>query len=166
VCEPSMMIGGARSLLRRRGTRQLVKFCFVGASSTAIDKGILWLLLSMTPRTPWWISASLSFCLAVTNGFVWNRHWTFRARGHGSVRAQYSRFVVTNLIGLMLNLGLTKLFLILFTGQLRHIGGNPRAIKILIASLAAVPCVTLWNFAASKYWTFRPMAALPDTGRR
>ncbi len=58
----------------------------------------------------------------------------------------------------MLNLGLTKLFLILFTGQLRHIGGNPKAIKVLIASLAAVPCVTLWNFAASKYWTFRPTA--------
>ncbi len=58
----------------------------------------------------------------------------------------------------MLNLSLTKLFLILFTGQLRHIGGNPKAIKVLIASLAAVSCVTLW-FAASKYWTFRPTAA-------
>jgi len=23
-----------------------------------------------------------------------------------------------------------------------------------------VPCVTLWNFAASKYWTFRPTAAV------
>jgi len=154
-----VIIADASALLRRTGTRQLVKFCFVGASSTLIDKGILWLLLSVTPRTPWWISASMSFCLAVTNGFVWNRRWTFRARRHGSLRAQYAMFVATNLVGLMLNLGLTKLFLILFTGQLRHIGGNPKAIKVLIASLAAVPCVTLWNFAASKYWTFRPTAA-------
>jgi putative flippase GtrA len=161
-----MMIADASSLLRRRGTRQLVKFCFVGASSTVIDKGTLWLLLSMMPRIPWWISASLSFSLAVTNGFIWNRRWTFRARGHGSVHAQYSRFVATNLVGLMLNLGLMKLFLILFTGQLRHLGGNPRAIKVLIASLAAVPFVTVWNFAASKYWTFRPMAAMPATRRR
>ena len=151
----------ANSLLRRPGTRQLVKFSFVGAASTLIDKGGLWLLLYVTPRTPWWISATVSFGLAVTNSFVWNRRWTFNARGHGSLRAQYAMFVATNLVGLAVNLGLTKLFLILFTGQLRHIGGNPRAMKILIASLAAVPCVTVWNFAASKYWTFRPMAAVP-----
>ena len=153
------MIADTSALLRRTGTRQLVKFCFVGASSTLIDKGTLWVLLSVMPRTPWWISASMSFCLAVTNGFVWNRRWTFRARRYGSLRAQYAMFVATNLVGLMLNLGLTKLFLIFFTGQLRHIGGNPKAIKVLIASLAAVPCVTLWNFVASKYWIFRPTAA-------
>jgi len=165
VYDPAMIITDASSLLRRRGTRQLVKFCFVGATSTVIDKGTLWLLLSIMPRTPWWISASISFGLAVTNGFVWNRVWTFRARQYGSVQAQYSRFVASNLVGLALNLGLTKVFLIFFTGQLRHIGGNPRTIKILIASLAAVPCVTLWNFVASKYWTFRPMAAVPAARR-
>ena len=152
------MIARTRTLLHRRGTRELVKFCFVGATSTAIDKGILWLLLSMAPRMPWWISAGISSCLAITNGFVWNRHWTFRAGGHGRMQEQYSRFVATNLIGLVLNIALTKLFLVLFTGQLRHISGNPKTIKVLIASLAAVPCVTVWNFAASKYWTFRPIA--------
>src|SRR5262249_2449646 len=123
------------------------------------DKGTLWLMLNqIAPRTPWWISATISFCLAVTNGFVWNRRWTFRARGQASLRAQYSMFFVTNVVGLALNLALTKPFLIVFTGQLRHIGGNPKATKVLIASLSAVPFVTLWNFAASKYWTFRPKA--------
>ena len=153
------MIGAASAILRRNGTRQLVKFCFVGATSTAIDKGTLWLLLSTTPTTPWWVSASVSSCLALTNGFVWNRLWTFRARSHGSMRAQYAMFVATNVVGLLLNLGLTKLFLISLTGQLRHVGGNPKVIKVLLASLAAVPCVTVWNFAASKYWTFRPTRA-------
>src|SRR3989454_9628314 len=133
------MIADTSALLRRPGTRQLVKFCFVGASSTLIDKGTLWLLLSATPRTPWWINASMSFCLAVTNGFVWNRRWTFRARRHGSLRAQYARFVATNLVGLMLNLGLTTLFLIFFTGQLRHIGGKPKALQVLFSSLTSAP---------------------------
>src|SRR3989441_1709803 len=154
-----MMIVDASALLRRTGTRELVKFCFVGASSTLIDKGTLWLLLSLTPRTPWWISASMSFCLAVSNGFVWNRRWTFRAREHGSLRAQYAMFVATNLVGLMLNLGLTKLFLILFTGQLRHSGGNPKAIKVLIASLAAGPGGPPWEFAARQDLAIRPTAA-------
>jgi putative flippase GtrA len=154
-------MAAVNSLLRRTGTRQLVKFSFVGAASTLIDKGGLWLLLYLTPSTPWWISATISFGLAVTNSFVLNQRWTFNGRGRGSVRAQYAMFVATNLVGLALNLGLTKVFLIAFTGQLRHIGGNPKAMKILIASLAAVPCVMVWNFAASKYWTFRPMATVP-----
>src|SRR2546428_11961076 len=158
------MIADASALLRRTGTRQLVKFCFVGASSTLIDKGTLWLLLSLTPRTPWWISASMSFCLAVTHGFVSHPRWTFRAREHGSLRAQYAMFVTTNLVGLMLNLGLTKLFLILFTGQLRHIGGNPKAIKVLIAPLAAGPGAPPWELPATNNRSFPP--APPGAPRR
>ena len=150
----------ASALLRRTGTRQLVKFCVVGATSTVIDKGTLWFLLNhLMPHTPWWISATISFALAVTNGFIWNRLWTFRARGLAKVHSQYWRFFFANLIGLALNLALTKVFLIFFTGQLRHIGGNPKATKVVIASLSAVPFVMLWNFAAAKYWTFRPRTA-------
>ena len=163
IGKPTITATRAPALLRRTGTRQLVKFCLVGAISTVLDKGTLWLLLyRITPRTPWWISATISFCLAVTNGFVWNRRWTFHARGHASLHAQYSMFLFTNLVGLALNLGLTKVFLIVFTGELRHIGGNPKVMKVLIASLSAVPCVMLWNFAASKYWTFRPRAVVTE----
>ncbi len=145
----------ATTLLQRRGVRQLVKFSLVGATSTVIDKLTLWLLLRALPAVPWWMSATVSFSLAVTNGFVWNRRWTFRARGVGSAHAQYWMFLAANVVGLVLNLSITKVFLIAFTGQLRHIAGNPRTDRILVASLAAVPCVVFWNFAASKYWTFR-----------
>jgi len=145
----------ATPLHQRRVVRQLVKFSVVGASSTVIDKGILWLLLWLLPQVPWWVSASVSFSLAVTNSFVWNRTWTFRARGMRSVRAQYSMFLATNVVGLFLNLAITKVFLIAFTGEIRHLAGNPRASRVLVASLAAVPCVVFWNFVASKYWTFR-----------
>jgi putative flippase GtrA len=144
------------ALLRRTGVRQLVKFCLVGASSTVIDKGVLWLLLNdLAPAVPWWASATVSFSLAVTNGFVWNRLWTFRARAHASASAQYTRFFAVNVVGLVLNLGLTKAFLVVFTGRLLHLEGNPDARTVLLASLSAVPFVTLWNFGASKYWTFR-----------
>src|SRR5579884_3342890 len=133
------------ALLRRTGVRQLVKFCLVGASSTVIDKGVLWLLLNdLAPAVPWWASATVSFSLAVSNGFVWNRLWTFRARAHASASAQYTRFFAVNVVGL-----------VVFTGRLLHLEGNPDARTVLLASLSAVPFVTLWNFGASKYWTFR-----------
>jgi putative flippase GtrA len=152
-------------LLQRPGTRQLFKFCLVGVSSTIIDKGTLWLLLyRITPGTPWWASATMSFSLGVTNGFVWNRRWTFRAQRQATVHRQYASFVFTNLTGLGLNLALTKLVLIFLTGQLRHVGGNPEATKVLVASVSAIPCVMVWNFAASKYWTFRsPPRAVVET---
>ena len=147
----------ANALLHRRGVRQLVKFSLVGATSTLIDKGTLWVLLNtVMSRRPWWISATISFALAVTNGFVWNRHWTFRARGHARARQQYSKFVMTNLVGLGLNLALTKAFLVVVTGQLFQFGEHPEANEVVAASICAVPFVVLWNFGASKYWTFRP----------
>jgi putative flippase GtrA len=153
----------ATPLLQRRGVRQLVKFCLVGATSTFIDKRTLWFLLNDgMPRSPWWISATISFCLAVTNGFIWNSRWTFRSPAAArSTGAQYGMFFGTNVIGLVLNLGLTNLILVLFADHLPYIGGNAHASDVLVASLLAVPVVVLWNFAASKYWTFR---AAPDTG--
>jgi putative flippase GtrA len=155
---------GARNRLRgRAGFQQLIKFCIVGASSTVIDKGSLWVLLNkVLPQAPWWVCSTISFCLAVSNGFFWNRHWTFRAQGgsHAPAREQYMKFVATNAVGLGLNLGITKLFLVILSGQILHTTTAPSPTQVLFASLCAVPIVVFWNFTAAKYWTFR--GAKPD----
>lgn len=143
--------------------RQLIKFCLVGASSTIIDKGIQRILLLSFPLWPWWVSQTISFCFGVTNGFFWNRRWTFRAQNLASSRAQYPKFVATNAVGLILNLAFTKLFLIFFTGKVVH-ATNPPANTVLIASLLAIPIVVIWNFTASRLWTFRAPEA-PDEAR-
>jgi putative flippase GtrA len=150
-------------LHQRKGLRQLVKFCIVGASSTIVDKGVLWLLLNKYFWLPWWYCASASFVLAVTNGFIWNRHWTFRAHDHAKIHEQYPKFVLTNIIGLLLNLSFTKIFLILFTGQIVHKVANPEPKLVIYASLCAIPFVVVWNFSASKYWTFRAPTVLQET---
>ena len=155
------------SLFKRKGVRQLVKFCIVGASSTVIDTGLLWYLtkrmmvFTTMPDVPWWTWTALTFCLAVTNGFIWNRRWTFRALGHASTKEQYTKFFATNAVGLLLNQGITKLFLIVFTGEVLHTA-NPDEDSLLIAKLCAIPFVVLWNFSAAKYWTFRAPKAPPE----
>lgn len=155
------------SLLQRKGVRQLIKFCIVGASSTVVDKGLLWLLtkrlmvLVRLPYVPWWTWATLTFCAAVTNGFLLNQRWTFRAHTPENSKKQYAKFVATNCVGLMLNLLITKMFLIYFTGQVTH-EKNPDANLFLISSLLAIPFVVVWNFSASKYWTFRAPATNPE----
>lgn len=151
-------------LLQSRGVRQLIKFCLVGATSTIVDKGSLWFLLKQFPTVPWWMLSTISFCLGVTNGFTWNSRWTFRSQENATVnfKEQYPKFLLTNIVGLLLNLGITKFFLVLFTGQVLHTHGNPTGAQVIIASLCAIPIVVFWNFTASKYWTFRAPRPTPD----
>lgn len=148
-----------QGFLQRAGVRQLVKFCIVGASSTVVDKGLLYAMMAFdetrAQHMPWWVLATISFAFGVTNGFFWNSRWTFRtARDHSNAHAQYVKFVLTNLVGLCLNLMFTKVFLVLFTGQLVH-EQNPDKKIAVIASLCAVPIVVVWNFSAAKFWTFK-----------
>ncbi len=139
--------------------RQLIKFCLVGASSTVIDLGIYAFLLNAFPQVPWYLSQTISFCFGVTNGFIWNRLWTFKAH-QAAARSQYPKFFASNIIGLLLNIGLQKVFLILFTGQLVH-QANPSPRTLLIAKLCAIPIVVIWNFTASRLWTFRAPKTSP-----
>jgi len=149
------------ALWHRAGVRQLAKFCLVGASSTILDQSAKYVLFELgkkfAPGVPWQVWFTISFCLAVTNGYFWNRKWTFQAtsEAHGSPKVQYQRFVVTNGIGLLINLFFAKLFLIAFTGQVVH-KENPETKYLMLASLCAVPIVVIWNFCAAKFWTFKP----------
>jgi putative flippase GtrA len=146
--------------------RQLIKYCLVGASSTVIDIGVYWILSQILPPTiPWYVLKSISFCFGVTNGFFWNRHWTFKARDLGTSRQQYPKFVATNLVGLGLNLGVTKVFLFFFTGQWIF-AVKPRDELVILASLCAVPIVVIWNFTASRLWTFRPPKSSGESNLR
>lgn len=133
---------------------RLLKFCLVGLSSTIIDKVIFYLLMTFVHTLPWFVSQSIAFIFGVTNGFIWNRKWTFATTEHESKRKQYPKFVATNAIGLILNLLITKFFLVLFTGTARPVPATQKEI-ILIASLCAVPLVVIWNFSASRLWTFK-----------
>lgn len=134
--------------------RQLIKFCLVGASSTVISLGISALLLNTFPALAWYFSQTIAFCFGVTNGFIWNRLWTFKAQNLGSPKQQYPKFVFTNVIGLVLNLMITKGFLVLFTGQILH-QQNPDTRTALLAQMCAIPIVVIWNFTAARFWTFR-----------
>ncbi|MBW3636036.1 MAG: GtrA family protein [Armatimonadetes bacterium] len=137
--------------------RQLIKFCIVGASSTVIDLGIYAFLLHALPQVPWYVSQTIAFCFGVTNGFIWNRLWTFQAH-QGAARNQYPKFFATNVIGWALNLGLQKVFLVFLTGQLVH-AANPSPSDLILVKLCAIPIVVIWNFSAARFWTFRAPAS-------
>jgi putative flippase GtrA len=164
------------ALIERPGARQFVKFCIVGASSFVIDIGLLNLFLYKF-SLPLLIAKALSFLIAICNGFFWNRRWTFRATT-GNAGGQYSKFFLTNFVGLLLNLSImtgaillaTKLGLIHTNRELSEIvtllldpegrkSFNPLTVNL--ATIVATGFVTVWNFLAAKFFTFKQPTAQP-----
>jgi putative flippase GtrA len=139
-------------LLHRRGVRQFVKFCIIGFSSMIIDVGIA-KYLTYSVHLNWIVAQVISFSLAVTNGFIWNSAWTFRGLGSGSRRSMYGKFVLVNVVGLILNLGIMKGCFLVFTGRLIN-QGTPDPFHWNIAKGLAIIVVAMWNFLANKKWTF------------
>jgi putative flippase GtrA len=139
-------------LAQSPGVQQFVKFCIIGFSSMIIDVSIAKYL---TYQIHWyWIWAqTLSFAVAVTNGYTWNSLWTFKG-ATGKKHEQYMKFVAVNVVGLLLNISIMKLMFLLFTGHLFH-QGNPEPMQWNIAKGVAIVIVSAWNFFANKKWTFK-----------
>jgi dolichol-phosphate mannosyltransferase len=128
-----------------RGTRnrdnwvQLVQFGVVGASGYLVNLAVFASLTALLDvhHIPAAIGA---FCVAVTNNFLWNRHWTFDAR-HGHAGFQAARFLTVSVLALGINL-------IALEALIR--AGAPELASQAIAVAFAMP----FNFIGNKLWTF------------
>src|SRR3954449_6881205 len=98
------------ALLRRihLGTRkpenwaQLFKFGVVGVTGYVVNL-IIFALLTQELEMYHLLAAVASFGVAVTNNFLWNRHWTFQAtEGHAGFQA--IRFFAVSVLALGVNL--------------------------------------------------------------
>jgi putative flippase GtrA len=147
-----MVETGAPALLQKPGLRQFVKFCIIGASSFSIDFLVSYFLTFHLMM--WWVLAkTISFSLAVTNGFFWNQRWTFRAVGRRKHHEQYAMFFGVNIVGWLLNVTIMKTVFWISTGTFR--GQHPTKPVWFAATLAATVIVVFWNFFANKHWTFK-----------
>lgn len=155
VAEPDPGAGPELRSPRALLLRQFLKFCVVGATSTSIDLGLFGVLrFHDVPRLA---AQTIAFSVAVTNGFFWNRRWTFRATDPEQARRQYTQFYAVNIIGFLMNTTLLYFFAHLLVSA-----GVPKLRAELLGKLAAVPIVALWNFSASKFWAFAARVVLPS----
>ena len=119
---------------------QLAKFCIVGASGYAINLAVYAALLQWA-GFHYLGSAFLSFLVAVSNNYWWNRHWTFRGdRGHFAYQGM--RFGAVAVVALGANLGLLRGLVALGVGK-------------IVAQAIAIVAVTPLNFVGNKLWSFR-----------
>lgn len=129
-----------QALTRSQNWLELLKFSVVGASGYAVNLAVYVALLKGA-GLHYLPAASCSFAVAVSNNYVWNRHWTFR-RHRGHLYYQGLRFLSVSLLALGLNLGLLKGIVELGAGK-------------ILAQAIAIVLVTPFSFGANKLWSFR-----------
>jgi putative flippase GtrA len=118
---------------------QLGKFCAVGASGYVINLAVYTALLKWA-GLHYLGAAVVSFCVAVSSNYWWNRHWTFRGqRGHFAYQGM--RFVVVSVVALVANLVILRVLVGLGMDK-------------VLAQAIAIVLVTPLNFVGNKLWSF------------
>ncbi|MCP4455031.1 MAG: GtrA family protein [Planctomycetes bacterium] len=120
---------------------QFIKFSLVGLLNTVIHYGIFYVTYTYM-EVHHLLASTLGFCVAVTNSYLINKHWTFKTRG-AKVHHEFAKFVIVNLITLSINLGSMALLVEQFSM-------DPR-----VAQLASIGLTLSINFLGNKFWTFR-----------
>jgi putative flippase GtrA len=137
-------------LLRRdRMAGQAIRFILVGVLNTAVDL-VAFYLLSLIPGMPEVVAKTLSYMLGICNSFLWNKYWTFGARGSGRGWREFGMFFAVNIPPLLVNV-------IVFTLLGLWIESGTWPVRMGKAFAAAVVSVA-WNFLGSRYLAFRHTA--------
>jgi putative flippase GtrA len=87
------------------------------------------------------VAATVSFLVAASWNYWWNRHWTFRDQ-RGSFMLQGARFFTVSAVVYLANIGLLSLLISNGLGKIE-------------AQAVAVLVVMPLNFLGNKLWSFR-----------
>ncbi len=136
----------------RPGFFQLGKYGVVGVLNTFMDGGIFNLLVLITGTAAGWQAISfrvVSFAVAVTNSFFWNKFWTFQARGEAQEQAV--KFFSVSAVVALINLGIFAVLI--------NVIGAPFGIDVKIwANISvALTIITAFfgNFFGYKFIVFK-----------
>jgi putative flippase GtrA len=133
---------------------QAAKFFLVGTLNTFIDLGVLNFLIWLTgiARGVFYpIFKAISFLVAVTNSYFWNKYWTFEKRGEVPQPKEFLKFLVVTTIGLLINVGIASFIVNVIGPQF----GITEKIWATFGAIIAAFFTFLWNFFGSKFIVFK-----------
>ena len=118
---------------------QLGRFAVVGTSGVVVNLAVFAAAHGLL-GVSYTVAATLAWVVAVSNNFLLNRAWTFRARP-GRAVFQGPRFLLVSLAAFIVQLALLALLVE---------GGVPP----VAAQLVAIGLATPVNFVGNKLWSF------------
>jgi putative flippase GtrA len=135
----------------RDSYKMAARYVVVGIGNVAIDLGILTLLMRATGVSsgPMLVLfATVSFLIAILNGYYWNARWTFRVAL--DPRRQLLPFVLVQLVALFINDAVVSTLMNLLAG------GIPDSfLRVYVAKGFAIALTAAWTFVASRFVVFR-----------
>jgi putative flippase GtrA len=127
-------------LSRLQNWMQLGRFAAVGSAGYALNLACFYVAVGLLGFDHL-IGAIAAFAMAVTNNFMWNRHWTFEANS-GNRRRQAIRFLAVSCAGFTFATTLLDLLI----GAVDMAPVTAQAISVAVA----MPL----TFMGNKLWTF------------
>jgi putative flippase GtrA len=141
----------------RKEAKRFIKFMFVGALGAIVDFGALNLLAHVFD-VPVTIAGIVSFTLAVSQNFLWNRYWTYpESRAFPAIQ-QYLQFFVINATALLIRVPILALVPGPVINFLESVGVAPSTAEVLgnnFALALAVGIAMFWNFFVNRFVTYR-----------
>ena len=154
---PTMTIAGifvARWLSRWISIMyKFVKFAETGGLNWLVDFGVLNLLIMFTGLSTgiaYAVFKGVSFLVATTNSYAWNKWWVFEARTK-SVGSEAGKFVFSTLLGLVVNVGIASLIVIFGP---KFVELDPKIWANIAAGIGSLSAMA-WNFIMYKFWVFK-----------
>jgi putative flippase GtrA len=142
-----------------RERERFLKFAVVGTFGALVDFGSFHLIISLTGIEPKYAQA-ISFSLAITSNFIWNRYWTYPDSRSKTIRSQLVTFFAVNIVGLAIR---TPIFTTL-DDPLRMLFGSLDFLPLGLITAdrlgytfalgVAVVVVMFWNFFINRVWTY------------
>ena len=141
----------------RKEAKRFFKFMFVGAMGAIVDFGVLNLLAHVFD-VPVTIAGVISFSLAVTSNFIWNRYWTYPESRAFPAIPQFLQFFVINATALLIRVPILALVPGPVINFLVASGVAPTTAEVLgnnFALALAVGIAMFWNFFVNRFITYR-----------
>jgi putative flippase GtrA len=156
---------------------QIAKFVLVGGFNTLVDWGILTLAIFVfrssffiEPNTPLFtvpfigvlvpgvalviayysLYKTISFVLAVTSSYLWNKFWTFKREATEKPSQELLQFLIVTLLGFLINVGIASGIFKLF----KPIAGLNYDQWAILAAVMATALSMSWNFLGYKFIVF------------
>jgi putative flippase GtrA len=146
---------------------QIGKFVLIGGFNTLIDWGVLSLAIfifrswAIEPTNVFFTVASfsivfyslykaISFVIAATNSFFWNKFWTFKRQATEKIGREFLQFFIVTFLGFLLNVSIASgIFKLLppFVGLNQDQWG-------IFAAVVATAISMFWNFLGYKFVVF------------
>jgi putative flippase GtrA len=128
---------------------QFGRFAAVGTLNASLDLGILNFLIFFTniSRGIYFIAfKALSFIVATTNSYFWNKFWTFQSKSQVAL-GEYLRFALLTIGGVLIDVTVASI-IVNVIGPPAHFAPKVWAnVGAVIGALAAM----FWNFIAYRF---------------